>query len=86
MSFQPVTGSGTVLQYVIVRQTKQSGFEASVPYGAAAVELDEQPQLVVVGNVFGRDVDAVHVGDRVRLEIEPLTADIALPQFRVEPA
>jgi uncharacterized OB-fold protein len=81
MPFQPVSGRGTILQYVIVHQTKLTGFEGRVPYGAAAVELDEQKGLVVVGNVLGHSPDHVNVGDRVRVTFQRIHAELALPQF-----
>jgi uncharacterized OB-fold protein len=79
--FAPVSGFGTIVEYVIVRQTKLGGFEDRVPYGAAAVELDEQEGLVVVGNVLGCLPEEVKIGARVRVEFEPIDKRIGLPQF-----
>jgi len=83
LGFDAVSGSGTIVQYVVVRQTKFAAFEGRVPYGAAAVELDEQAGLVLVGNVLGCAPEDVKIGGRVRVEFERIDDEIGLPQFRL---
>jgi uncharacterized OB-fold protein len=84
LQFEAVSGRGTVYQYVIVHQTKLAGFEDQVPYAAAVVELDEQPDLVVVTNIVGPSALQAQIGQRVHVDFEPTTGGFVLPQFRHE--
>jgi len=78
----PVSGSGTVYQYTVMRQARVVGFEDLVPYACVVVEIDEQPGVLVVGNLVGGPADAARVGMRVQVRFEPYGDDgLRLPQF-----
>ena len=47
LAFEDVSGSGTVWSYTVMHQKSVAGFEESVPYLTALVELDEQPMLLL---------------------------------------
>jgi len=81
LAYEPVAGTGTVHQCVIVRRTRVAGFEAT-PYAAVAVELDEQPGLLVLANLVGTPADEARVGQRVRLVFERIDDELVLPQFK----
>ena len=81
LAFEDVSGRGTVWSYTIMHQKSVAGFEASVPYLTALIELDEQPMLLLPANLPGTGPDAVHIGDRVVVSFQPLEAGLVLPQF-----
>ena len=45
------------------------------PYGVAAVELDAERMVVLGQLAAGTDVDALHLGQAMRLVVEPLYED-----------
>jgi uncharacterized OB-fold protein len=63
-------------------QKNIAGFENEVPYTNLLVELDEQPLLLMLGNVPGTN-DAVKIGRRVQVAFEELSDGLFLPQFRL---
>ena len=79
--FTPVSGLGSIYQRVVVHESRTGGFDALVPYVAAAVELDEQPGLLVTGNILGVEPHEAEIGMRVRVEFEDRSG-YWLPQFR----
>jgi uncharacterized OB-fold protein len=81
LAFEPVQGRGTIHQRIIVHQTKLAGFEASTPYCAVTVELDEQPGLYVVANLVTCRPDEAEVGQRVQAVFERDDRGTVLPQF-----
>ena len=46
-----VSGRGTLVSWTVVHHLTAPGFEADVPYNVGVVQLEESPELVVVGNV-----------------------------------
>jgi len=80
-AFTPVSGRGTVYTYTIMRQARVVGFEDMVPYACLAVEIDEQPGVLVVGNLVEADPESARVGMRVEVRFEPLGEGMQLPQF-----
>ena len=67
-----------------MHQRSVAGFEESVPYLTALVELDEQPMLLLVTNLPSVAPDRVAIGQRVRVTFESLGDDLSLPQFFVD--
>jgi uncharacterized OB-fold protein len=77
-----VSGKGTVWSYTIMRQARVVGFEDMIPYACMAVEIDEQPGVLVLGNLVEADPESVRVGMRVEVRFEPIGDDgMLLPQF-----
>jgi uncharacterized OB-fold protein len=70
-----------VWSFSVMHQKSIAGFQESVPYVTALVELDEQPLLLMVTNLPGVEASDVAVGQRVRVTFQRLTDEIALPQF-----
>lgn len=81
LEFREVSGQGVIESFVVMRDRRIAGFEDRVPYVNLWVELDEQPDLILVANLVGSPVEAVRIGARVRVVFERLTDDICLPQF-----
>ena len=82
LRFEPVRGRGTIAASVIARAQVAEGFES--PFACIAVELDEQPGLIVVTNLLGAAPEDAAIGERVRVCFEQLTDDAVLPQFELE--
>ncbi len=87
LEFENVSGLGTVWSYSVMHQKSVAGFEQSVPYLTALIELDEQPMLLLVTNLPGATPDAVKIGDRVQVSFQRLAEDagdeLVLPQFEI---
>lgn len=75
-------GTGSVYTFTVTHQNQAPGFREQLPYVMAYVALDEGPRLLT--NVVGCAPDAVHIGMRVRVVFEDVSAEIAIPRF--EPA
>ena len=80
LSNKPVSGRGTVYSFTINVQGWNPTFEH--PYVIAVIELDEQPDLRLVSNVYGCKPEDVHIGMPVEVFFEPWE-EIWLPLFRV---
>jgi len=81
LRFEDVSGDGTVWSFTVMHQKSIAGFQDSVPYVTALVELDEQKHLLLVTNLPGVDAAGVEVGMRVRVSFQRFSDEIALPQF-----
>lgn len=83
LSFERVSGQGTVYSYTVLADGLDPRFETAAAFLVAAVELDEQPGLVVVSNLIGADPERVQVGDRCAVVFEDLPGSGTLPQFQL---
>jgi len=83
LGFVPVSGLGTVHSVSIMRGSAPSGFESIVPYAVLAVELDEQENLIVMGNLIGAPADRATIGQRVRVVFLREDDGFVLPMFTV---
>ena len=81
LAYQPVSGRAQVYSYTVMRQTSIAGFEDQVPYTSLLVELDEPPQLLLMGTVPG-DGQGIFIGQPVELWWEAIGDSFVLPQFR----
>jgi uncharacterized OB-fold protein len=78
VTWREATGRGSVYSYSVTRQAP-GRWGGATPYVLAYVELDEGPRMLT--NVVGGDVEAVHIGMVVELEVAR-TEDGAVPRFR----
>ena len=78
--WQDASGSGSVHSFVIVREAAHAAIEDRLPLVVALVRLAEGP--LVITNIVGCEPEEVFVEMPLQLEFEPLTSEIALPQFR----
>ena len=63
-----VSGTGTIDTFTINHQAWAKGMD--VPFVIARVRLDGVPDVVLTTNIVGSPVDAVDIGDRVRVTFE----------------
>jgi hypothetical protein len=67
-----------------MRQSFLPGFEEHVPFLLVDVELEEQPDLRIIGRLMdGPDAD-LQIGAVVHAAFEVLGSDIAVPAFALE--
>ena len=82
LSFENVSGRGSVYSYSTMYDKRVRGFEHRVPYTSVWVELAEQPLLIVVGNLVDAMPEDIRIGLAVEVFFEKLTDSVTLPQFR----
>src|SRR5687767_15115717 len=70
LRFEEVSGNGTVWSFTVMHQKSIAGFQDSVPYVTALVELHEQKHLLLVTNLPGVDAADVKVGMSVKVSFQ----------------
>lgn len=70
--WQPASGGGTIYSYSVMRR-------AEVPYAIAYVALDEG--VTMMTNLVDCDLDAIRIGQRVRLVFKPTEGGPPVPTF-----
>lgn len=81
LSYVEVDGAGRVYSYTVVRDQRIPAFDDLVPYLIASVQLDAAPEVMLLTNLPGTPIDAVHHGMPVRVEFEEIAPGINIPQF-----
>jgi uncharacterized OB-fold protein len=76
--FTPVSGTGVLRSWVVVRQSFLPGFE--VPFVLIDVELPEQPDLRLIGRLLAGEPS---LGAAVRVAFEDLADGIAVPAWEL---
>ena len=71
-SWQPASGRGTIYSYSVFRR-------APVPYAIAYVTLEEGPTMMT--NIVDGDLDAIRIGQRVRVRFVPTDGGPPVPMF-----
>ena len=66
-------GTGTIYTFSVTRRG------AGAPYCIAYVTLDEGP--VMLSNIVDTDLDAVRIGQRVRVVFKPSAGGMSIPMF-----
>ena len=75
---EAVAGTGNVDTFTVNYQEWRPGLE--VPYVIARVAIDGAPGVYLTTNIVGCPVDAVDIGDRVRVKFEQ-HGEVYLPLF-----
>jgi len=78
------SGRGEIYSYTIARKPAGPVFAADVPYVIALVTLAEGPRMMTI--VVTDDVEAVRIGDPVRVHFDDVTPELTLPKFTVDRA
>lgn len=74
-----VKGAGEIYTFTIARRGAGKAFEADAPYVVALIQLDEGPRMM--SNVVTDDVEAVRIGQRVRVVFAEAGEGVVLPKF-----
>ncbi|MEM7141131.1 MAG: OB-fold domain-containing protein [Actinomycetota bacterium] len=77
LAWEVSSGEGAVYSWSIVWRPQTPAFE--VPYAPAIVRLDDGFDMVTA--IVGCEPDAIHDGQRVRVEFHAVDDDITLPFF-----
>jgi uncharacterized protein len=80
-----VSGRGRIRSWTVMRQSFLPGFDASVPFVLVDVELDEQPELRLIGQLTDGPDAPLRIGSRVSVVFEALSPDISVPEFALDP-
>jgi uncharacterized OB-fold protein len=83
-TFARVSGQGTIRSWTVMRQSFLPGFD--VPFVLVDVELDDQPELRLIGRLLSGETPGLQLGARVRIDFEDVAPDIAIPAFALEAA
>jgi uncharacterized OB-fold protein len=75
---EAVAGTGTVDTFTVNYQEWRPGLD--VPYVIARVAIDGAPGVYLTTNIVGCPVEAVDIGDRVRVKFEQY-GEVYLPLF-----
>ncbi len=80
VAFEDVSGRGTIYSFIVVRQALVPGHE--VPYVIVQVELEEQPDVRVVGVISGSEPGDVTIGRAVQVHFdEPSPGGFRSPRW-----
>lgn len=74
-------GTGTVYSFTIVERAVLPGMEGAIPYVVGIIDLDGAAPARLISNIVACDVDAIHIGVRVRAVFDPAGEGVALPRF-----
>ena len=78
-----VSGRGTIFSRIVCHPPLLPAFAERAPYAVVLVELDEDPRLRLVGNVLEAPPEDVRIGQRVEVDFQDVSDEIALPQWRL---
>ena len=89
----PVSGRGTIWSLAVPHPPLLPPFSERAPYNVIVVALDEDPTVRLVGNLLARvggelnDIDpsTIEIGARVRVIFEPVSDEIHLPRWLLDP-
>tara|TARA_E500000331_G_scaffold355972_1_gene412876 strand:- start:359 stop:616 length:258 start_codon:yes stop_codon:yes gene_type:complete len=76
-----VSGKGKVFSWVVVRQGSPS-FAGDVPYVVASVQLAEQDDLRMFGNIEGCAPEDIELDMPVEVFFDEVTEEVSLPKWK----
>ncbi|HPU18746.1 MAG TPA: Zn-ribbon domain-containing OB-fold protein [Alicycliphilus sp.] len=79
LHWRAVSGLGRIYTYTVNHRAPNAFMKARLPYVVAIVELDEGPRLMA--NIQGEGALDAAIGKRVKVLFEPVSDELALPQF-----
>ncbi|MDO8750213.1 MAG: zinc ribbon domain-containing protein [Dehalococcoidia bacterium] len=84
LGWKEVKGSGHILEYFVIRDSRIRRLQADQPLNLAVVTLDEDPGLNFLSNLPGIPAGEVPVGAAVEVLFEPVEgSDQLIPEWRV---
>jgi uncharacterized OB-fold protein len=85
---EPVSGKGTLRQWYVCHDTSIEGWEDRVPYAVIGVELDEQANLLMMGNIlnyeYGELGEGLDFGMRLEVVFDKANDTYSIPQWQPE--
>jgi len=80
-----MSGRGTVYSWIVAHKPVMPAFAGLVPMVVVLVELEEDPELRLVGNIRGCRNEDVRIGLPVEVLFEDVGEDVVLPLWRPRP-
>lgn len=77
--YEPVSGKGKIVSWVVFHRCYFPSFEAEIPYNVAIVELEEGPMMI--SNILAPN-DSLHREMPVTVVFEDVTLDVSIPKFK----
>lgn len=74
-----VSGRGLIDSFVVVHVAAIEGFET--PYVVVQVAIEEQPNLMIIGNLLDCPIGEVEIGQQVETVYESRADGSVVPQF-----
>lgn len=88
--YPAVSARGTISSFTVIHHATHRALVGAVPYNVVIVELDERPQIRIVGNLLDAELGDLAIGQRVVGSLtKPLTGTgepepVRLLQWRVD--
>lgn len=77
-----VSGRGKVYTWTVVTHPVHTAAASMVPYNVVQVQLDEQPDLLLVSNLVGVRNEEIRFDMPVEVVFEELEPGVKLPKFK----
>ena len=81
LAWRDASGEGAIHTFTIARRGAGAAFKEDAPYVIALIDLKEGPRML--SNIVTADVEAVRIGQAVRVVFDDVTDEITLPKFEV---
>ena len=82
LAWTEVSGRGVVYSWVVVHPPVLPAFRDRTPFAVVLVELEDDPEIRIVGNLLGVDPGELEHGLPVTVEFERIDDEVTLPQWR----
>lgn len=79
--WQPMSGQGTILTWVVFQRAYQAAWAAAVPYNVVVVQLTEGPRMF--GNVLPLGRVDLAVGLPVTVAFDPVGDGLVVPRWQL---
>ena len=80
-AYQEVSGRGRIRTWTVIRHSFLQGFD--LPFMLVDVQLDDQPEVRMIGRLVDGADAAVKLGDAVAVAFDDLAPGIAVPAFKL---
>ena len=81
LGWREVEGTGSVWSWVGVAHPAHPALREFGPYVVALIELDDLPEIKLMGAVVDADAATLRIGDRVRVVFERTAEDLTQPRW-----
>jgi uncharacterized protein len=81
--FEPVGGAGTVRSWTVIRDSFLPGFDDDVPFVLVDVELEDPPDVRMIGRLVDGPDARLQPGAAVRVAFEDLAPGVSVPAFEL---
>lgn len=83
MTWQEVSGRGTIYNYGVVYDCPIATLKEDIPFNLAAIQLEEDPGILMFSHLPGTAADEVPVGAAVRVIFEDTANGQKVPEWQV---